>query len=85
MNHASVYRTQLRSADATQQFTVCLECVVFDITRPHRSATYVEMQAIVTDVARSVCLSVCLSVTIVSPAKTAEPIKIPFELWTHGV
>ena len=31
----------------------------------------------------SVCLSVCLSVTIVSPAKTAEPIEIPFGLWTR--
>jgi len=28
-------------------------------------------------------LSVCRSVTIVSPAKTAEPIEIPFELWTQ--
>jgi len=28
-----------------------------------------------------VCLSVCLSVTIVSPAKTAEPIEMPFGIW----
>jgi len=28
-----------------------------------------------------VSLSVCLSVTTVSPAKTAEPIKMPFETW----
>jgi len=28
----------------------------------------------------SVCL--CLSVTIVSPAKTAEPVEMPFGLWT---
>ena len=27
-------------------------------------------------------LSVCRSVTIVSPAKTAEPIEMPFGLWT---
>jgi len=32
-----------------------------------------------------VCLSVSVgrSVTIVSPAKTAEPIKMPFVLWTQ--
>ena len=30
----------------------------------------------------SVCLSICLSVTIVSPARTAEPIDMPFGLWT---
>jgi len=30
-----------------------------------------------------VCLSVGLSVTIVSPAKTAEPIELPFGLWTR--
>ena len=32
-------------------------------------------------VCRSVCLSVGLSVTLVSPAKTAEPIEMPFGLW----
>jgi len=30
----------------------------------------------------SVCRSVCLSVTLVSPAKTAEPIEMPFGLRT---
>jgi len=30
-----------------------------------------------------VCLSVCLSNTIVSPAKMAEMIKMPFGLWTQ--
>jgi len=38
-------------------------------------------------VCRSICLSVCrsfgLSVTPVSPAKTAEPIKMSFGLWTR--
>ena len=29
-----------------------------------------------------VCLSVGLSITIVEPAKTAEPIELPFEMWT---
>jgi len=42
------------------------------------------MRSIVTDrVALSVCLSVCLSVTLVSPAKTPEPIKMPFGLRTQ--
>ena len=31
----------------------------------------------------SVCLFVCLSVTIVSPAKTAELMEMPFCLWTQ--
>jgi len=63
------------------------------ILRPHRSTTYVDagMRPIVTDrVAWSVCLfvepciiaTVCRSVTIVNPAKTAEPMEIPFGLWT---
>ena len=36
----------------------------------------------VCDAARSVCLS--LRDTIVSAAKTAEPIEVPFEMWTRG-
>ena len=41
------------------------------------------MRSIVRDrVARSACRSVGLSVTIVSPAKTAEPIEMPFGLRT---
>ena len=30
-----------------------------------------------------VCWSGCLSVTIMSPAKTAEPVEMPFGLWTR--
>jgi len=30
-----------------------------------------------------VCMSVCQSVTIVSCAQTAEPIEMPFGLWTR--
>jgi len=42
------------------------------------------MQLIVSDrVAWSVGLSVYLSVTVMSPAKTAEPIEMPFGLWTR--
>jgi len=37
------------------------------------------MWHIVTD---EVSRSVCLSVTIVSPAKSAEPVEMPFGLWT---
>jgi len=48
------------------------------------------MRPIVTDrvawsigrsVCQSVCLWVCRSVTLVSPAKTAAPIEMPFGLW----
>jgi len=35
-----------------------------------------QMRPIVTD--REACLSVCLTVTLVSPAKTSEPIEMPF-------
>jgi len=35
----------------------------------------IEMRTIVTD---RVAWSVCMSVTVVSPAKTAEPIEVPF-------
>jgi len=46
------------------------------------------MRPIVTDreacmVCRSVCLPVCLQVTVVSPAKTDEPIEMPFGLWSR--
>jgi len=45
------------------------------------------MWPIVTDpvawsVGRSVCLIVGLSLTLVSPPRTAEPIGMPFGLWT---
>jgi len=41
------------------------------------------MRPIVTDGFASVCLSVCQSVIILSPAKRAELIKMPFGLWTR--
>jgi len=49
------------------------------IIRPHRSRPYY------VDEAYCYRLSsvVCLSVTIVSPAKTAEPIEMPFAVWTR--
>jgi len=37
---------------------------------------------VIDQVAYVVCLSVCLSVTIVSPAKMAEPIEMLFGVWT---
>jgi len=47
------------------------------IIRLHRSTTYVDA---------AYCYRpsnvVCRSVTLVSPAKTAEPIEMPFGLWT---
>jgi len=35
------------------------------------------------NIATDVAWSVGLSLTIVSPAKTAEPVKMPFGLWTR--
>ena len=54
------------------------------IIREHRSTT---VRPIITDgvawyICRSICWTVCQSVTIVSPAKTAEPIEMPSGLWT---
>jgi len=55
------------------------------IITPHRSTTYVDAAYSYRPssvVCRSVCLSVCRSVTLVSPAKTAAPIELPFGLRT---
>jgi len=42
------------------------------------------MRLIVTDQAAwSVCWSVALSVTVVNPAKAAQPIEMPFGLWAR--
>jgi len=64
------------------------------IIRPHRSTMYRDAaysyrpcSVVCRSVSMSVGLSVGLSVTLVSPAKTAEPIKLPFGLrlgWAHG-
>ena len=57
------------------------------VVKPHHSTTYVDAAysySILTDcVAWCVGLSVSLSVTIVSPAKAAEPIETPFGLWSR--
>jgi len=53
--------------------------------RPHRCTTYVEAACCYRP-SSVVCRSdwsVCLSVTIVSPAKTAEPIEMPLRLRTR--
>ena len=63
------------------------QITVTTVIRPHRSmpTTYVGyMRPIVTDeVGWSACRLVGLSVTIVSPAKTAEPMQMPFGTWTQ--
>jgi len=41
------------------------------------------MRHLAIDVAWSACLSLCLLVKSVSPAKTDEPIEMPFGLWTR--
>jgi len=53
------------------------------IIRPHRSASAMyEDAAYCYRRSSAVCLSAGRSVTIVSPAKTAEPFEMIFELWT---
>jgi len=52
------------------------------VVRPHRSTTYVDV-AYCYRRSRPVGWSVSLSVTLVSPAKTAESIEMPFGLWTR--
>jgi len=52
------------------------------IIRPHRSTTCVDA-AYFCRPSSVVCLSVCLSVRLVSRAKTAEPIELPFGLKTR--
>jgi len=54
---------------------------ILTIIRPHRSITYVDA-ACCYQSSSLVCRSVCLSVTLVSPAKTAAPIEMPFGLRT---
>jgi len=34
-------------------------------------------------IAHGLSVGLCRSVTVVSPVKTAEPIEMPFGLWTH--
>ena len=64
--------------------TLALSAVKISNFRPHRSNS--KMGLIATDgVAWSVCVRVCacLLVTFMSPATSAEPIKMPFE-WVVG-
>jgi len=55
--------------------------IVVIIIRPHHSITCVHA-ACCYRLSGVVCRSVCPSVTVVSPAKTAEPIEMPFGLRT---
>ena len=57
-----------------------LQMILF---RSHHGTAYVDA-AYSYRPSNAICLLGCLSVTIVSPAKTAEPIELPFGLWTHG-
>jgi len=52
------------------------------IFRPHRSTTYVDAACCYRS-SSVVCRSVGLSVTVVSPAKMAEPIEMPFGMRTR--
>jgi len=55
---------------------------VVGIIRPHCNTTYVDGVYCYRP-SSVVCRSVCRSVTLVSPAKTAEPIEMPFRLRTR--
>ena len=62
--------------------------IIVIVIRPHHSTVYVDaaccyIPSSVVCQSVSLSLSVCRSVTIVSPAKTAEPIEMPFSLWTR--
>ena len=59
--------------------------VLNSVFRPHRSTAYVDAAYCYrrsSVVPLSVCRSVSQSVTIVNPAKTAEPMEMPFGVWT---
>ena len=57
--------------------------IISPIIRPHRSITYVDAAY-----CHGLGSVVCRSGTLVSPAKTAEPIEMPFEFrnlwWAQG-
>jgi len=57
-------------------------CIIVSRPRPHRSTTYVNAANCYRP-STLVCRSVCRSVTLVSPAKTAVPIGMPFGLRTQ--
>jgi len=67
--------TRVWSIESLSNYTLLL-------IRPHRSTAYVD-EAYSYRLSSVVGRSVCLSVTIVSPAKTAEPIEMPFGLRTR--
>jgi len=56
--------------------------IMTSVIRPHGSATYVDAACSYRP-SSVVCRSVCLSVTLMSPAKTAAPIELPFGLSTQ--
>ena len=56
--------------------------IAFPIFRPHRRTRYVDA-AYYYRPSSVVCLNVGRSVTAVSLAKTAEPIEMPFGIWTR--
>jgi len=60
-------------------------CIIWTVIGSHRSTTYVDAAYcnIGWSVGRSICRCVCRSVTLVSRAKTAIPIEMPFGLRTR--
>jgi len=74
-----------RSAQRWRSVIYCLVVVVIVVVvvvRPHRMYYLYVDAAYCYRPSSVVCQSECRSVTIASPAKTAEPIEMPFALWT---
>ena len=57
--------------------------IISIIIKPHRSYTTYVDAAYYYRPSSVVCRSVSISFTLVSPAKTAGPIEMPFGLWTR--
>jgi len=66
--------------NVSEYMLVLALCLV--IIGPHRSTTYTDA-AYCYRQSSMVCWSVCLLVTLLNPAKMAEPIEMPFRLRTR--
>jgi len=94
--HQNCHHSYLAAAAAVVMVTACHLFAVALISFLYRHLHVLHFQTTLQDNVNAayyykrsslVCLSACLSfgrsITIVSPAKTAEPIEMPFVLWTQ--
>jgi len=75
-------QTAFMKLTAMVTMTAPTNIITVIIIRPRRSTTYVDAVYCYRP-SSVVCRSVCLSVTLVSPAKTAEPMEMSFRLRTR--